>query len=68
MNRRSNFNNDPRIIQAKFACKCKETGVDIKVGDECIYYPNGKAIYSMASKQATQFNAWRQDLAMGYDY
>jgi hypothetical protein len=66
--RYSNANRDPREITAKFDSQCAQTGKPIKKGDQCIYYPVGKAVYHMDSKQAEEYRSWQIDLAMGYDY
>lgn len=59
--KRRYVNNDPRIIKAKFNSSCTETGKPIKLGDECVYYPIGKAIYSIDSKQAYIFRCEKAD-------
>jgi len=61
-------NQDPRQIKARFYSTCKETGAVIKKGDQCIYYPSDRAIYSLDSRQAEDFRNWKMDLAMGNDY
>jgi len=68
MNRNSNYNRDPRIIQARFETKCDQTGELIRKGQDCVWYPVGKKIYSMTSDQALEFMNWQADLAMGFDY
>ena len=60
--------NDPRMIKARFKCKCAETGKPINKGDQCIYYPIGKKVYHMESKQAAEYRAWQADISMGFDY
>lgn len=49
------YKNDPRTITAKYDGVCKETGRKIRKGEECVYYPIGKALYCMESKQAEEF-------------
>lgn len=63
-----NCNRDPRQITAKFASVCAETGKPIKKGEQCIYYPSTKQVFCLDSKQAANYFAWRQDIAMGNDY
>lgn len=60
--------NDPRVITARFNSACAETGKKIAKGDQCVYYPMGKAVYSMDSKQAQEYREWKADLDMGYAY
>ena len=60
--------NDPRIIVARFDSKCKETNKPIKKGQECLYYPTDKTVYSLDSKQTEEYRIWQADLSMGYDY
>jgi hypothetical protein len=60
--------NDPIEITARFDSVCCEKGTTIKKGDKCIYYPIGKKIYCMDSKQAYEYRNWRMDLAMGNNY
>jgi hypothetical protein len=65
---RSRYNNDPREITARFNSVCKETGKPIKKGDTAIYYPAGKSVYHVDSRQAEEFYTWQADLSMGWDY
>lgn len=58
---RNRTNNDPREITVRYAGKCAETGVELKKGDRAIYYPDGKKLYSLQSKQAEEFRNWRFD-------
>ena len=68
MGKYSNYNRDPRSIDAKFDCVCAETGMKIKRGDPCIYYPVGRKVFHPNSEQARTYREWKADLAMGYDY
>lgn len=52
---------DPRIIEAKFDSTCAETGKLIKKGEECLYYPRSRKVYSMDSDQAQSFREWKFD-------
>ena len=65
---RNYYKNDPRVITARFDSTCAETGQTIKKGDKCIYYPLTKKVFTMDSKQATEFYEYQHDLDMGYDY
>ena len=56
--------NDPRILIERFDSKCAETGKVIKKGDECVYYPLGKKVYSLDSKAAQDFQSWAFDCQM----
>jgi hypothetical protein len=67
-NRFSNANRDPRVITAMFDSVCAETGTKISKGAECVYYPTSKSVYSMDSKQATEYRTWKADLVSGFDY
>lgn len=67
-NRFSNANRDPRVITAMFDSVCAETGKKIPKDSQCVYYPSSKSVYSMDSKQATEYKNWKADLTMGYDY
>jgi len=64
---------DPRIIQARYASVCAETGREIKAGDSCVYYPpstgqdKGK-VYHLESEQATRYRMWADDVSRGYEY
>ncbi len=69
MNRHySNANRDPYELTIKYDGVCAETGVKLVKGSKAIYYPTSKKIYSLNSKQAGEYYAWRNDLAMGHDY
>jgi hypothetical protein len=65
---RGYFNNDPRVIRARFNTLCAETGKPIKKGQECVYYPSSKQCFSLDSKQAQEFREYMSDLDMGYNY
>ena len=62
------WRNEPREIKAKFKSICSETGTEIKKGDNCIYYPIGKKVFSLQSKQATDFFNMKFDDSIGYNY
>lgn len=62
------YNNDPREITAKFDSVCAETGIKIKKGDRCIYYPSSKEVFCIDSKQAQEFREVQFDYALGYNY
>ena len=62
------YQNDPRVINAKFNCTCSESGVAIKKGAECIYYPLSRSVFAMNTRQAVEYFEWKQDLAMNYNY
>lgn len=63
------YRDDPREITARFDSVCAETGKAIKKGDTCVYYPKGKKVYHVDSKQAEQFRSWSFDCNMlGCDY
>lgn len=61
-------NNDPRIIECRFDSICAETGKAIKKGEQALYYPSTKKVYSIDSKAMYEYNCWQADLAMGHDY
>ena len=65
---RKYYSNDPRIIIAKFESKCAETGITIKAGEKCIYYPSSKSVYTLDSNQAKEFREYMADLDMGANY
>ena len=46
------YNNDPRIITARFDSTCPETGRTIKRGDKIAYYPRNRTAYHIESKSA----------------
>ena len=58
------YRDDPREIVARFNSKCAETGREIKKGETCIYYPKGKKVYHVDSKQAEEFRSWSFDCNM----
>lgn len=59
----------PREIIARFDGVCRETGKPIKAGDRCVYYPQGKSIFSLDSKQASTFRSEAFDREwLGHDY
>ena len=62
-------NMNPRIIEAKFDSVCAETGKPIKKGEECLYYPNGKSVFRLDTKQAADWRSQQFDEhVLGYVY
>ena len=62
-------NNDPRQITARFNCFCAETGKTILKGDSCVYYPIGKKVFHLDSKQASDFKSYQFDIdVLGGNY
>ncbi|MCP4651110.1 MAG: hypothetical protein GY853_13675 [PVC group bacterium] len=60
---------DPREIRARFNSVCAETGRAINKGDNCIYYPKGKKVFHIDSKQAEEYRGYMFDLhALDCDY
>lgn len=60
-------NSKPRWIKAKYAGRCAETGKNIKVNEECLYY-SGK-VYSADSKTAQEWRSSEFDRVwLGYEY
>lgn len=68
MSNRLPYRNDPQEIKARFDSQCAETGLIIKRGDTCIYYPSNKKVYHPTSKQAAEYRSWMDDRTMGYEY
>jgi hypothetical protein len=62
------YKNDPRELIAKFDGTCAETGVIIKKGERCIYYPSSREIFHLNSKQAAEYYRWKADINMGFNY
>ena len=60
--------NDPRTLTLKRDAVCKETGKPLKAGEQALYYPSSKDIFSLDSKQADEYRSWKADMDMGYDY
>ena len=49
------YSTAPRFITAKYAGVCAETGIEIKVGDKILYYPDTKGVYCKDSKTYKDF-------------
>lgn len=63
------YNNDPRQITARFNSFCAETGNEIKKGEQCIYYPASRQVFTLDSKQAQSFREQQFDAeVLGYSY
>ena len=62
------YKNDPRIILARFDSTCTETGITIKKGEECLYYPISKSVFSLESDQYQDYKEIAADWDMGYNY
>ena len=56
---------NPCFILAKFASKCPETGLIIKAGERCAYFPRDRKAYHDTSKSAEQLRAL--DFAQAYN-
>ena len=69
MRKLKSYKMDPRIIQARFQSKCKETEKVIKKGQDCVCYPYNKSTYHMDSKTAYDFKKWHEDVfVLGHNY
>ena len=42
-------------IKAKYNSVCAETGNSIPAGDECIYFPRSRKVFSLESERATEW-------------
>jgi|TARA_R100000479_G_scaffold138470_1_gene74717 hypothetical protein len=63
------YSKDPRVMKSRFNTKCAETGKSIKKGEECIYYPLKREVFSLDSKQAEDFRTWKMDVdVLGMNY
>lgn len=47
-------NGDPYFLKAKYEGTCPETGLKIRKGDECVYFPKSRKAYHRDSKAAQQ--------------
>ena len=45
-------NQTPRMIVCRYPTTCPETGLEIRKGDECAYYPKDRSCYHTTSKNA----------------
>lgn len=62
-------NSTPRVIKAKYTGKCAETGKEIKVGDDILYYPNEKKVFCTDSQAYRDFaSANFDDKVLGHKY
>ena len=69
MRSRRYINNGAREITAKYDSVCAESGKAIKKGEDCVYYPLDKKIFSMDSRTAQSFRDWKFDCdVLGYNY
>jgi len=50
------YRDDPRELKAKFDSTCPETGLPIKKGDTCVYFPRTRKAYHDKSRAAAD---WR---------
>jgi len=65
----ASYKEDPKVIKAKYATTCAETGQPIKKGQECVYYPRSKKCFHMDSKTAADFRSWQFDVGvLGHNY
>ena len=55
----------PTWIIAQFDGTCKETGKAIKKGEEALYYPTSRTIYSADSQTAADWRSQQQADAYG---
>lgn len=69
MTRKSNKNNNPREMLARYAGKCADTGKTIAKGELCIYYPSSREIFAADSKTASDYYSAKFDAEMlGCEY
>ena len=52
------------VIKARFECRCLESGKRIREGEDCLYIPEGKRVYSLDSKTGQAFLSWKYDLSI----
>ena len=55
------YGNEPHIIKARFNSTCAETGKAIKKGTECLYFPVGKKVFGLDTKEASRFREQQFD-------
>lgn len=60
------YKNDPRIITARFESICAETHEIIKKGEECVYYPLSKSVFSSNSGQFKEYMEMQFDWDNGF--
>jgi len=66
---KSRYYSDPRQISLKFDSICAETKKRLRKGEQAIYYPSCKSVFSLESKQAREFREWKYDLdVLGANY
>lgn len=53
--RRSPIDTTPRIITARFAGKCGETGRTIRPGESVLWFPRTRAVYGV---DTATYDAW----------
>jgi len=46
------YQRDPREITAKYESVCPETGLLIRKGDPCVYFPYNRKTYHISSRSA----------------
>lgn len=56
------------MIKCRFDSTCAETGKTIKKGEEALYYPATKKVYSIESKQVYEYNCYLADLQLSNEY
>jgi len=67
--KKSYGNTEPRMVTLKYPATCEETGKEMQVGDQALYYPTGKHMFSPDSKQAQEYREMKDDdLMTGTNY
>ena len=62
--KRSFGSTEPKMVTLKYPATCEETGKEMQVGDQALYYPIGKHIFSPDSKQAQEYREMKDDDVM----
>lgn len=56
---RQRNNGDPHELVARFESHCPETGLTIRKGDTCVYYPKARKAYHSESRAADDFRSMK---------
>ena len=58
-------NSDPFFMTARYASTCPETGLAIRKGDQCAYFPKARKAFHVTSPSAAQVRALEFSKAYG---
>jgi hypothetical protein len=58
------YNNEPRLLVLKYPARCSETGEDLAVGTEVLYFPSSRSYFGLETEEVQLWKEREQDFYM----